>query len=147
MQQEFAQVGVRPAERSKRWPSWRIRRELIRRPQMAEPNALVRETQEEIETHCELNESNLLLRHFARELLKQRLLLRVEFVQMMELSGREYRANSFAKITVWGMAPGRVPVRATPFIDRFKLFFSRVFSLADLPVGFDSTDFPHRSAK
>jgi hypothetical protein len=47
--------------------------------------ALVRTVQVEIETHAEPIESYLLLRDFARELLRQRLLLRVQFVQMMEL--------------------------------------------------------------
>lgn len=51
----------------------------------AELISLVRKTQGEIEAHGELNELNLLLRDFARELLKQRLLIRVEFVQMIEL--------------------------------------------------------------
>ena len=49
----------------------------------------MRRAQEEMEAHGELNELNLLLRDFARELLKQRLLLRVEFVRMMELSRPE----------------------------------------------------------
>ena len=70
--------------------------------------------------------SNLLLCHFARELLKQTLLLRVQFVQMMELSGRECRANSFATISVWGMALAEYVDKGTEtFIDTFKLFFSR----------------------
>ena len=55
----------------------------------AELIALVRTAQEELEAHGELNQVNLLLRDFARELLKQRLLLRVEFVRMIELSRRE----------------------------------------------------------
>ncbi len=55
----------------------------------AELIALVRGAQEELEAHGELNAVNLLLRDFARELLKQRLLLRVEFVRMIELSRRE----------------------------------------------------------
>ncbi len=49
----------------------------------AELFAIVRRTQEELEAHGELNQVNLLLRDFARELLKQRLLRRVEFVRMM----------------------------------------------------------------
>ena len=52
----------------------------------AELIALVRKAQEEIDAHGELNELNLLLRDFARELLKQRLLLRVKFARVMELS-------------------------------------------------------------
>jgi hypothetical protein len=58
----------------------------------AELIALVRRAQEELEeleAHGELNQVSLLLRDFARELLKQRLLLRVEFVRMIELSRRE----------------------------------------------------------
>ena len=55
----------------------------------AELMALVRRAQEELEAHGELNQVNLLLRDFARELLKQRLLLRVEFVRMIELSRPE----------------------------------------------------------
>lgn len=47
--------------------------------------ALVRTVQVEIEAHGEPIEFYLLLRDFARELLRQRLLLRVQFVQMMEL--------------------------------------------------------------
>jgi hypothetical protein len=42
--------------------------------------ALVREAQEEIEAHGEWNELNVLLRDFATELLKRRLLARVQFV-------------------------------------------------------------------
>ena len=49
----------------------------------AELIAIVRRAQEELEAHAELNQVNLLLRDFARELLKQRLLRRVEFVRMM----------------------------------------------------------------
>jgi len=52
----------------------------------AELMALVRRAQEELEAHGESNQVNLLLRDFARELLKQRLLIRVEFVRMIELS-------------------------------------------------------------
>jgi hypothetical protein len=44
----------------------------------AELIALVHRTQEEMEAHGELNQVSLLLRDFARELLRQRLLLRVE---------------------------------------------------------------------
>jgi hypothetical protein len=51
----------------------------------AELIVLLRKTNEEIVAHGELNELNLLLHDFARELLKQRLLQRVEFVGMMEL--------------------------------------------------------------
>jgi hypothetical protein len=51
----------------------------------AELMTLLRKVQEEIDAHGELNEMNLLLRDFARELLKKRLLMRVQFVQMMEL--------------------------------------------------------------
>jgi hypothetical protein len=55
----------------------------------AELIALVRRAQEELEAHSELNQVNLLLRDFARELLKQRLLERVEFVLLMEFSRPE----------------------------------------------------------
>jgi hypothetical protein len=55
----------------------------------AELMALVRRAQEEPEPHGESNQLSLLLCDFARELLKQRLLLRVEFVRMIELSRRE----------------------------------------------------------
>jgi hypothetical protein len=51
----------------------------------AELMTLLRTVQEEIDAHSELNEVNLLLRDFARELLKKRLLKRVQFVEMMEL--------------------------------------------------------------
>jgi len=49
----------------------------------------VRGAQEELEAHGELNLVNLLLRDFAMELLKQRLLLRVQFVRLVELSRPE----------------------------------------------------------
>ena len=55
----------------------------------AELIALVRRAQQELEAHGELNQMNLLLRDFARELLKQRLLERVEFVLLMEFSRPE----------------------------------------------------------
>jgi hypothetical protein len=55
----------------------------------AELMALVRRAQEELEAHGESNQVSLLLCDFARELLEQRLLLRVEFVRMIELSRRE----------------------------------------------------------
>jgi hypothetical protein len=55
----------------------------------AELIALVRKTQAEIDVHGELNQVNLLLRDFARELLKQRLLLRLQFVRLVELSRPE----------------------------------------------------------
>jgi hypothetical protein len=56
----------------------------------AELIALVGRLPEELEEHGELNQVNLLLRDFARELLKQRLLrLRVKFVRLIELSRPE----------------------------------------------------------
>ena len=55
----------------------------------AELTALLRGVQEELEAHGELNQVNLLLRDFARELLKQRLLLRVQFVRLMKSSRPE----------------------------------------------------------
>ena len=55
----------------------------------AELIALVRRAQEELEAHDEFNQLDLLLRDFARELLKQRLLERVEFVLLMEFSQQE----------------------------------------------------------
>jgi hypothetical protein len=55
----------------------------------AELIALVRGAQEELEAHGELNLVNLLLRDFAMELLKQRLLLRVQFVRLMKSSRPE----------------------------------------------------------
>ena len=59
----------------------------------AELMTLLRRAQEEIDAHAELNEVNLLLLDFVRELLKKRLLIRVQFVQMMELGrlGRSTR--------------------------------------------------------
>ena len=51
----------------------------------AELMTLLRRAQGEIDAHAELNEVNLLLLDFARELLKKRLLIRVQFVQMMKL--------------------------------------------------------------
>jgi hypothetical protein len=53
----------------------------------AELIALLRKVQEEIEGHLELNESNLLLHDFARELLRQRLLLKSSFGRGSTLSG------------------------------------------------------------
>ena len=60
----------------------------------AELMTLLRRAQEEIDAHAELNEVNLLLLDFVRELLKKRLLIRVQFVQMMELGrpGQSTRA-------------------------------------------------------
>ena len=56
----------------------------------AELMALVGRLQEQLEAHGELNQVNLLLCDFARELLKQRLLrLRVKFVRLIELSRPE----------------------------------------------------------
>ena len=55
----------------------------------AELIALLRGAQEELEAHGELNLVNLLLRDFAMELLKQRLLLRVQFVRLMKSSRPE----------------------------------------------------------
>jgi hypothetical protein len=55
----------------------------------AELIALLRGAQEELEAHGELNQVNLLLRDFARELLQQRLQLRVRFVRLVELSRPE----------------------------------------------------------
>jgi len=55
----------------------------------AELIALLRGVQEELEAHGELNQVNLLLRDFARELLKQRLQLRVRFVRLMKPSPPE----------------------------------------------------------
>ena len=51
----------------------------------AELMTLLRRMQEEIDARSELNEVNLLLRDFARELLKKRLLIRVQFALMMEV--------------------------------------------------------------
>jgi hypothetical protein len=49
----------------------------------------VRETQEEIEAHGEWNELNVLLRDFAEERAKRRVLSRAQFVELTELSGPE----------------------------------------------------------
>ena len=51
----------------------------------AEVMTLLRRAQKEIDAHGELSEVNLLLRDFARELLKKRLLIRVQFVQVMQV--------------------------------------------------------------
>jgi hypothetical protein len=51
--------------------------------------ALVRETQEEIEAHGEWNELNVLLSDLVAELIKRRVLSRVQFVGCMELSRPE----------------------------------------------------------
>jgi hypothetical protein len=55
----------------------------------AELIALLRGVQQELEAHGELNQVSLLLRDFVRELLKQRLLLRVRFVRLMKPSPPE----------------------------------------------------------
>jgi hypothetical protein len=52
----------------------------------AELIALVRKAQQEFEAQAELNEVNLLLRDFAKELLQQRLFLRVKFSRIIDLS-------------------------------------------------------------
>jgi hypothetical protein len=51
----------------------------------AELIALVRKAQQEFNAHGELNEANLLLRDFAKELLKQRLFLRVRFARIIDM--------------------------------------------------------------
>jgi len=51
--------------------------------------AFVRGTQEEIEAHGELNELNSLLRDFAMELVKRRVLAKVQFVRFIELNRPE----------------------------------------------------------
>jgi hypothetical protein len=51
--------------------------------------AFVRETQEEIEAHGELNELNSFLRDFATELVKRRVLAKVQFVRFIELNRPE----------------------------------------------------------
>jgi DNA-binding transcriptional ArsR family regulator len=55
----------------------------------AELIELVRETQEEIEAHGEWNELNVLLRDLTAELVKRRILTRVQFVELTELSRPE----------------------------------------------------------
>lgn len=55
----------------------------------AELIELVRETQEEIEAHGEWNELNVLLRDLTAELVKRRILTRVQFVELAELSRPE----------------------------------------------------------
>lgn len=49
----------------------------------AELILILRKTQKEIEAHGELNELNLLLHDFVKELLKQHLLRRVQFLRMI----------------------------------------------------------------
>jgi hypothetical protein len=68
---------------------------------VAELIALVRKIREEIEAHGELNELNLLLRDFTLNLLKKRLLQRVEFIQMME-SSRPHSTTPVASETSYG---------------------------------------------
>ena len=57
--------------------------EIDQRASDAELILLLRKTQKEIATHGESNEMNLLLHDFVRELLKQHLLRRVQFLRMM----------------------------------------------------------------
>lgn len=51
--------------------------------------ALLRKTQDEIAAYGESNELHLLVRDFARELLKRRLLAKVKFVHVLESSRPE----------------------------------------------------------
>jgi hypothetical protein len=67
----------------------RVTAEVDHKVSDAELIALLRGTQEELEAHGELNQVNLLLHDFARELLKQRLQLRVRFVRLVESSRLE----------------------------------------------------------
>jgi hypothetical protein len=67
----------------------RVTAEVDHKVSDAELIALLRGTQEELEAHGELNQVNHLLRDFARELLKQRLQLRVRFVRLVESSRLE----------------------------------------------------------
>lgn len=53
--------------------------------------SLARKTQHEIETRGEFNKGNVFLRDFAKELLKRRVLARVEFVRLIELNRSEKR--------------------------------------------------------
>ena len=75
--------------------------EVDQKTSVAELIALLRKIQEEIEAHGELNELNLLLRDFTLNLLKQRLLQRVEFIQMME-SSRPNSRTPVASETSYG---------------------------------------------
>jgi len=54
-----------------------------RRASDAELILMLRKTQKEIDINGESNELNLLLHDFVRELLKQHLLRRVQFLRMM----------------------------------------------------------------
>jgi hypothetical protein len=67
----------------------RVTAEVDHKVSDAELIGLLRGTQEELEAHGELNQVNLLLHDFARELLKQRLQLRVRFVRLVESSRLE----------------------------------------------------------
>jgi len=67
----------------------RVTAEVDHKVSDAELIALLRGTQEGLEAHGELNQVNLLLHDFARELLKQRLQLRVRFVRLVESSRLE----------------------------------------------------------
>ena len=55
----------------------------------AELIALAREAQKVIETRGESNELHVLLRDFTKELLRRRVLAKVEFVRLMEVSRPE----------------------------------------------------------
>jgi hypothetical protein len=67
----------------------RVTAEVDHKVSDAELIGLLRGTQEELKAHGELNQVNLLLHDFARELLKQRLQLRVRFVRLVESSRLE----------------------------------------------------------
>jgi Las17-binding protein actin regulator len=79
-------AGVLPEPNIVRGAVMKDKAEVDQRASDAELIALVRSAQEEVEAHGELNEVNLLLRDFARELLKQRLLRRVKFVRMIDVN-------------------------------------------------------------
>jgi hypothetical protein len=92
MQQAAGKVGIRPSGAVQEVVILGDRAGVNQKTSIAELIASMRKIEEEIAAHGELNEPNLLLRDFAMELLKQKLLLRVEFVQMMESSRPKSRA-------------------------------------------------------
>ena len=55
----------------------------------AELISLAREAQQVLETRGESNDLHVLLRDFAKELLRRRVLAKVEFVRLMEVSRPE----------------------------------------------------------
>ena len=95
--------------------------------------ALVRRAQEEVEAHGEVNQVNLLLRDFAKELLKQHLLRRVEFVRMTEPSRPEWRTPTESR-SQCGLCNKSRPSLAEGIPFRDCPLFGRLTDIGDVPT-------------